>query len=123
MLVRRHRLADIEDRFSTWPTERFANRWSKPGFQWGAGMLAGIFLGLGLTAGLIGELAAWGDKLYAFLGAQGLPPLAVESIWIAIKVLAVVHVVLINGLWSIWWERKISAHIQTRVGPTYAGSP
>ncbi|MCM2305503.1 MAG: hypothetical protein NDJ72_12415, partial [Elusimicrobia bacterium] len=83
----------IEDRFSTWPTERFANRWSKPGFQWGAGMLAGIFLGLGVTGGLIGELAHWGDKLYALLGAQGLPPLAVESIWIAIKVLAVVHVV------------------------------
>ncbi len=44
--------------------------------------------------------------------------------FIAIKVLIVLHVyVLINGLWSIWWERKISAHIQSRVGPTYAGSP
>lgn len=117
----------IEDRFSTWPTERFANRWSKPGFQWGAGMLAGIFLGLGVTAGLIGELAALGDKLYAFMtafaAAKGLAPVAVDAVWVAIKVLAVVHVVLINGLWSIWWERKISAHIQTRVGPTYAGSP
>jgi len=117
----------IEDRFSTWPTERFANRWSKPGFQWGAGMLAGIFLGLGVTSALIGELAKWGDKLYAFMtafaAAKGIDPVAVDAVWVAIKVLAVVHVVLINGLWSIWWERKISAHIQTRVGPTYAGSP
>ena len=117
----------IEDRFSTWPTEVFANRWSRPGYQWGAGMLAGIFLGLALTGGLIGEFAKWGDKLYALLGsfaaAKGLPPLAVEAVWVAIKVLIVLQVILINGLWSIWWERKISAHIQTRVGPTYAGSP
>lgn len=113
----------IEDRFTTWPTQVFVNRWSRPGFQRGAGMLAGIFLGLGLTGALIGELAGWGDKLYAFLGTQGLPALAVEAIWVAIKVILVMHVVLINGLWSIWWERKISAHIQTRVGPTYAGSP
>ncbi|MBI2387397.1 MAG: NADH-quinone oxidoreductase subunit NuoH [Elusimicrobia bacterium] len=59
----------------------------------------------------------------AFAAAKGLPTLAVEAVWVAIKVLLVVHVVLINGLWSIWWERKVSAHIQTRVGPTYAGSP
>lgn len=117
----------IEDRFSTWPTERFANRWSKPGFQWGAGMLTGIFLGLGLTSGLIGEFAKWADTLYSLLGtfatSKGLPTLAVDAVWVAIKVILVLHVILINGLWSIWWERKISAHIQTRVGPTYAGSP
>ena len=117
----------IENRFSTWPTEVFANRWSRPGYQWGAGMLVGIFLGLGLTGGLIGELAKWADKFYSLLGSlaasKGLPPLAVDAVWVAIKVLIVLHIVLINGLWSIWWERKISAHIQSRVGPTYAGSP
>ena len=68
-----------------------------------------------------------GQPLYALLAsfatAKGLPPLAVDTVWVAIKVLIVLHVILINGLWSIWWERKISAHIQTRVGPTYAGSP
>jgi NADH-quinone oxidoreductase subunit H len=117
----------IEDRFTTWPTERFANRWSKPGFQWGAGMLVAIFGGLALTSGLIGELANWADKFYALLGsfaaAKGLSSMFVDSVWVAIKVLIVLHIVLINGLWSIWWERKISAHIQSRVGPTYAGSP
>ncbi len=117
----------IEDRFSTWPTEVFAKPWSRPGYQRGAGMLVAIFVGLALTGGLIGELAAWADKLYALLGSfaasKGLPPLAVDAAWIAIKVLIVLHIILINGLWSIWWERKISAHIQSRVGPTYAGSP
>lgn len=117
----------IENRFSTWPTEVFADRWSRPGYQWGAGTLVGIFLSLGLTGGLIGEFATWGNRIYALLAsfatAKGLPSMAVDTVWVAIKVLIVLHVILINGLWSIWWERKISAHIQTRVGPTYAGSP
>ncbi|PIR19123.1 MAG: NADH-quinone oxidoreductase subunit NuoH, partial [Elusimicrobia bacterium CG11_big_fil_rev_8_21_14_0_20_64_6] len=115
------------NRFTTWPTEVFANRWSRTGYQWGAGMLVGIFLGLALTGGLIGEFAKWGDEIYAFLvsfaASKALPPMAAETVWVAIKVLLVLHVILINGLWSIWWERKISAHIQTRVGPVYAGSP
>ncbi|MBI4062150.1 MAG: NADH-quinone oxidoreductase subunit NuoH [Elusimicrobia bacterium] len=117
----------IEDRFSTWPTEVFANRWSRPGYRRGALMLAAIFLGLGLTGGLIGELARRADALHALLAAfaasRGLPSLLLDAVWVALKVLVVLHVILINGLWSIWWERKISAHIQSRVGPTYAGSP
>jgi NADH-quinone oxidoreductase subunit H len=117
----------IEDRFTTWPTERFANRWSKPGFQWGAGMLVAIFGGLAATGIVVGELAKWANRFYAllasFCASHGMAPVAAEAIWVAIKVLIVLHIVLINGLWSIWWERKISAHIQSRVGPTYAGSP
>jgi len=117
----------LEDRFATWPQRIFDSKWSRPGYQLGAAMLAGIFLGLALFGGLIGELAPWADKLYALIGsfvaAKGLPPLTTDAVWIAIKVLIVLHVILLNGLWSIWWERKISAHIQSRVGPTYAGSP
>ena len=129
----------IEDRFSTWPTTIFINRWSRPGYQAGAAMLAGIFLGLAVTGFAIGELATWAASFYAILGGAAfkkfflfgplvvlpikLSPLTVDMIWTAIKVLIVLHIVLINGLWSIWWERKISAHIQSRVGPTYAGSP
>ncbi len=117
----------IENRFSTWPTEVFANRWSRPGYQRGAVMLVAIFVGLGLTGVIVGELAKWANTLYALLGssvsAAGFSPVCVDVVWVALKVLIVLHIVLINGLWSIWWERKISAHIQSRVGPTYAGSP
>jgi NADH-quinone oxidoreductase subunit H len=110
-----------------WPDELWLKPWSVPSYRLGAIMLAGI-LGTILVGGaLIGELAAWGDKLYAliagFVAAKGLPAVTTEAVFVAIKVLIVLHVVLINGLWSIWWERKISAHIQSRVGPTYAGSP
>ena len=129
----------LEDRFATWPTEIFRSPWSRRGYQLGAVMLAGIILGLAGTAFAIGELAALGDRVYAILGGAPfkqfflfgpekvfpvkLTPFQVDLVWTAIKVLIVLHVVLINGLWSIWWERKISAHIQSRVGPTYAGSP
>ncbi|OGR89893.1 MAG: hypothetical protein A3J74_04655 [Elusimicrobia bacterium RIFCSPHIGHO2_02_FULL_57_9] len=74
---------------------------------------------------MIGELAPLGDTLYQLIAsvasAGGLPQTATEATWIMIKALIILHVVLINGLWAVWWERKISAHIQSRVGPTYAG--
>jgi NADH-quinone oxidoreductase subunit H len=110
-----------------WPDELWLKPWSVPSYRNGAIILAGIILGILGFGALIGELAKWGDKLYALIGsfvaAKGLPYMTTDAVFIAIKVLIVLHVVLINGLWSIWWERKISAHIQSRVGPTYAGSP
>ncbi|MDO8756883.1 MAG: NADH-quinone oxidoreductase subunit H, partial [Elusimicrobiota bacterium] len=127
----------IEDRFTTWPTQVFANRWSRPGYQWGAGMLVAIFAGLAVTGTLVGELPKLADWVMLYLNGKPfklliftgpivhipLSALGAQIAWTMIKVLIVLHVVLINGLWSIWWERKISAHIQSRVGPTYAGSP
>jgi len=110
-----------------WPDELWLKPWSVPSYRNGAIILAGIIVGILGFGALIGELAPWGDKLYAWLAgfaaAKGLPAMTADAVFLAIKVLIVLHVVLINGLWSIWWERKISAHIQSRVGPTYAGSP
>ena len=110
-----------------WPDELWVKPWSVPSYRTGAIILAGLIVGILGFGALIGELAPWGDKLYAllasFAAAKGLPSMTADAIFLAIKVLIVLHVVLINGLWSIWWERKISAHIQSRVGPTYAGSP
>ena len=34
---------------------------------------------------------------------------------------AVLGVVALNGMFLVWWERKISAHIQSRVGPMTTG--
>lgn len=117
----------LTDRFATWPQPVFDSAWSRPGYQLGAGMLAGIFLGLGVLGIVVGELSKWGDLAYRllsqFVASHALPALTTDAVWIAVKVLIVLHVILINGLWSIWWERKISAHIQSRVGPTYAGRP
>lgn len=118
-----------------WPDELWLKPWSVPSYRNGAIILAGIVLGILGFGALVGELAKWGDELYSWMSGPipkfiiagpaywHLSATAVSGIFIAIKVLIVLHVVLINGLWSIWWERKISAHIQSRVGPTYAGSP
>jgi len=117
----------LTDRFATWPQAVFDSAWSRPGYRLAAAMLAGILLGGAAFGALVGELSKWGDLGYrllaSFVASRGLPAVATDVVWIALKVLIVLHVVLINGLWSIWWERKISAHIQSRVGPTYAGSP
>lgn len=127
----------LEDRFATWPQTIFDSKWSRPSYQQGAIKLFVIFMGLFGLGYAVGELAGVGDLIYALLGkaivainayaaAHNRPQWPAGSqdfIWVALKVLIVLHVILLNGLWSIWWERKISAHIQSRVGPTYAGSP
>ncbi|MBI3552777.1 MAG: NADH-quinone oxidoreductase subunit NuoH [Elusimicrobia bacterium] len=119
-----------------WPTELWKNPWSRPGYALSAGILAGILITIFGGGALIGELSYWGDKLYRILyGADfpkfllagpavhlSLPPMVAEGLWIAIKLLIVLHIVLINGLWAIWWERKISAHMQSRLGPVYSGN-
>ena len=108
-----------------WPTELWANPWASASYRNGAMMLAGIIIGILGTGAAVGELAPWSDKLYnlisSFVSSKGIAPVVTDTIWILIKALIVLHVILINGLWAIWWERKISAHIQSRVGPTYAG--
>lgn len=110
-----------------WPDELWLKPWDVPSYRQGAMMLGGILLTILVGGALIGELAKWGDRLYALIAwvvaSRHWPALTTDLVFGAIKVLIVLHVILINGLWSIWWERKISAHIQSRVGPTYAGSP
>jgi NADH-quinone oxidoreductase subunit H len=78
-------------------------------------------LGIAVVGAGIGELSLWGEKLLAALGRSGLPPAAVAWAWVLIKLGCVIGVIVANGLWAVWWERKISAHIQSRVGPMYAG--
>ncbi|MBI4423219.1 MAG: NADH-quinone oxidoreductase subunit NuoH [Elusimicrobia bacterium] len=83
-----------------------------------------ILGGLGLAAA-VGELSRWTPKLYALIAAavaaQGLPEIAAEGIWAAIKIVAVLHAILVAPIVIVWWERKISAHMQSRLGPMYVG--
>ncbi len=116
-----------------WPTELWKSPWSRPGYALSAAMLVGIIGGIFATGAAVGELSHWGGLVYDFLSAfssshsqiaaflRMSPDTLTQLVWIAIKLLIVLHIVLINGLWAIWWERKISAHMQSRLGPVYSG--
>ena len=104
-----------------WPTEVWKSPWSLPRYRAGALWLAGIVIGIAAMGFAVGELSLWGEKLLAALGRSGLPPAAVAWAWAFIKLGCVIGVIVANGLWAVWWERKISAHIQSRFGPMYAG--
>ncbi|MBI5882998.1 MAG: NADH-quinone oxidoreductase subunit NuoH [Elusimicrobia bacterium] len=114
-----------------WPTERWANPWSQPEYRNAAFQLAAIIGGDLLYKYLLAGTAL----LHQHLAARGIPsgPLAdpawtgaalrtgAEVAWTAFKVILVVGVINVNGLWAVWWERKLSAHMQSRLGPMYAG--
>ncbi|MBI4056414.1 MAG: NADH-quinone oxidoreductase subunit H, partial [Elusimicrobia bacterium] len=108
-----------------WPTERWKNPWRIPSYQRAAILLGVIVLGGLLLGAVVGELSSWGNQIFnalsRFVAQKGGTSEVSLFVWDLIKVLIVLHIVLINGLFMIWWERKISAHIQTRLGPIYVG--
>jgi NADH-quinone oxidoreductase subunit H len=61
------------------------------------------------------------QSLYAFAIAWGIPYVVFALVVMAIQVGAVIGYISVAAMFLIWWERKISAHIQVRFGPMRVG--
>ncbi|MGH7378243.1 MAG: complex I subunit 1/NuoH family protein, partial [Candidatus Methylomirabilales bacterium] len=61
------------------------------------------------------------DSLYAASAAWGVPWLVVELVEMLVVVSIIIGFISVAAMFLIWWERKISAHIQARFGPMRVG--
>ena len=61
------------------------------------------------------------QRLYALTTSWGIPYVVFALVVMTIQVGVVIAYIAVAAMFLIWWERKVSAHIQVRFGPMRVG--
>ena len=88
-------------------------------------VLAAITLaGMGIAKG-VGELNARISQIWEIIATLAqkvqVPALALEIFSMVIQCSILIGFISVSVMFMVWWERKVSAHMQSRLGPVVTG--